>query len=45
MSETLNTAVGDDRSYFVDVDIDNVTAAGQEVIFGGIRVTYETTTL
>jgi hypothetical protein len=45
MSETLNTAVGDDRSYFVDVDIDNVTTPGQEVIFAGIRVTYETTTL
>ena len=45
MSETLNLAVGPDRSYFVDVDIDNVTAAGQEVIFSGVRITYETTTL
>ena len=45
MSDTLNTVVGNDRSYFVDVDIDNVTTAGQEVMFAGLRVTYETTSL
>ncbi len=45
LSDSLSHAVGNNRSYFVDVDIDNVTTAGQEVIFAGIKITYETTTL
>jgi len=43
--DALNAAVGNDRSYFIDVEIDNVTTPGQDVIFAGVRITYETTVL
>ena len=41
----MNAAVGNDRSYFIDVEIDNVKTSGQEVIFAGVWITYETTIL
>lgn len=45
LTDSLNHTVGNNRSYFLDVDVDNVTTAGQEVIFGGVRITYETSIL
>ena len=44
-SDSLDHAVSDDRSYYVVVELDAVDHVSQDGIFGGIRVTYETTVL
>ena len=44
-SDSLDHAVSEDRSYYVLVELDAVDHVIQDVIFGGIRVTYETTVL